>query len=134
MMVFEYMSDGTLLSLVQKKKDQITEGDLFKMYVFKSLLVFLFFLRLQHILRGMSYLEENHIVHRDLALRNVLVTRDAQGKYVAKISDFGLSRITEQEYRTNDKTMPVKWTAIEAIEYGIYTTKSDVWSFGICMW
>ena len=82
----------------------------------------------------MSYLEENHIVHRDLALRNVLVTRDAQGKYVAKISDFGLSRITEQEYRTNDKTMPVKWTAIEAIEYGIYTTKSDVWSFGICMW
>jgi serine/threonine protein kinase len=83
----------------------------------------------------MRYLEEKYIVHRDLSLRNVLVTKDPQGKYVAKISDFGLSRFTEKDYyRTDDKTMPVKWTSIEAIEFGIYTSKSDVWSFGICLW
>lgn len=83
----------------------------------------------------MRYLEERSVVHRDLSLRNVLVSRDSQDKYVAKISDFGLSRVTDKDYyRTDDKTVPVKWTAIEAIEYGLYTTKSDVWSFGICLW
>jgi serine/threonine protein kinase len=83
----------------------------------------------------MCYLESKSVVHRDLALRNVLVNKDSHDKYVAKISDFGLSRVTSQDYyRTDDKTMPVKWTAIEAIEFGLYTSKSDVWSFGICLW
>ena len=83
----------------------------------------------------MKYLQENHIIHRDLACRNVLVTKDSDGKYVAKISDFGLSRAPEDDYYcTDDKTMPVKWTAIEAIQYGLYTSKSDVWSFGVCLW
>ncbi len=83
----------------------------------------------------MQYLQENHIIHRDLACRNVLVTTDSDGKYVVKISDFGLSWAPSDDYyRTDDKTMPVKWTAIEAIQYGLYTSKSDVWSFGVCLW
>ena len=121
MMVFEYMANGNLLSLVQKRRIELSLFDLLKMA--------------QHILRGMCYLEQNSIVHRDLSLRNVLVTRDSQDKYLAKISDFGLSRLIEKEfYHTEDKTVPVKWTAIEAIEYGMYSSKSDVWSFGVCLW
>ena len=83
----------------------------------------------------MRHLEEYRIVHRDLACRNVLVTQDNEGMYIAKVSDFGLSRpLSNDYYRTESKTMPVKWTAIEAIQYGIFTSKSDVWSFGICLW
>ena len=83
----------------------------------------------------MAYLEENHVIHRDLSLRNILISKQPDGRYIAKVSDFGLSRIAEKGYyKTDDKTMPVKWSAIEAIEYGNFTMKSDVWSFGITMW
>ncbi len=46
------------------------------------------------------------------------------GKYFVKVADFGLSKQTSGDYyRTDNKTMPVKWTAIEVIQYGLYSTK-----------
>lgn len=64
----------------------------------------------------MSYLKENRVVHRDLALRNLLVTRDENGKYVVKVADFGMSRlINKGYYKTDDKTIPIKWSAPEVI-------------------
>jgi serine/threonine protein kinase len=63
---------------------------------------------------GMQYLESQKIIHRDLALRNLLIT-DQTGteKYLVKISDFGLGRVlNNQEYYTSKETkFPVKWTA-----------------------
>lgn len=94
----------------------------------------------------MLYLVENKIIHRDLALRNVLVAKQSEGKYFAKVkiilyhnnskvSDFGLSRLSSTgEYRSESKTIAIKWGAIESIQYGTFTSSSDVWSFGICIW
>jgi serine/threonine protein kinase len=83
---------------------------------------------------GMIYLEENSIIHRDFALRNLLVNK-TDGKYTVKVSDFGMSKLTERGYYlSDDKAIPVKWSAPEVIEYGRSTSKSDVWSFGICLW
>ncbi|ELR48691.1 Proto-oncogene tyrosine-protein kinase receptor Ret [Bos mutus] len=83
--------------------------------------------------RGMQYLAEMKLVHRDLAARNVLV---AEGRRM-KISDFGLSRdvYEEDSYVKRSKgRIPVKWMAIESLFDHIYTTQSDVWSFGILLW
>ncbi|XP_052451089.1 protein-tyrosine kinase 6 [Carassius gibelio] len=80
---------------------------------------------------GMAYLEAHNSIHRDLAARNVLVGE----RYVCKIADFGLARIIKEPiYISDDKKIPYKWTAPEAIGYGRYSSKSDVWSFGILLY
>ncbi|XP_022810254.1 tyrosine-protein kinase receptor Tie-1-like [Stylophora pistillata] len=75
---------------------------------------------------GMSYLSSKSIIHRDLAARNVLVGENE----TCKVTDFGMARDVQQENVYEKKTkgrLPVKWTAYEALLYGTYTTKSDVW-------
>ncbi|XP_056428014.1 tyrosine-protein kinase Fes/Fps isoform X3 [Hyla sarda] len=82
---------------------------------------------------GMEYLESKHCIHRDLAARNCLVTE----KNVLKISDFGMSREEADGVYSSTggmKQIPVKWTAPEALNYGRYSSESDVWSFGILLW
>uniref|UniRef100_A0A8C2BX72 Tyrosine-protein kinase n=1 Tax=Cyprinus carpio TaxID=7962 RepID=A0A8C2BX72_CYPCA len=77
---------------------------------------------------AMEYLEANNFVHRDLAARNVLVSDDN----IAKVSDFGL---TKEASSTQDTAkLPVKWTSPEALREKKFSTKSDVWSYGVLLW
>ncbi|XP_065165499.1 fibroblast growth factor receptor homolog 1-like isoform X2 [Atheta coriaria] len=83
--------------------------------------------------KGMEYLASRRCIHRDLAARNVLVSDD----YILKIADFGLARdIHCNDYyrKTTDGRLPVKWMAPEALFHRVYTTQSDVWSYGILLW
>ncbi|XP_066024439.1 fibroblast growth factor receptor 2-like isoform X2 [Pocillopora verrucosa] len=82
---------------------------------------------------GMSYLSSIPVIHRDLAARNVLV---GEGE-TCKVTDFGMARDVQEDNIYERKTrgrLPVKWTAIEALLYGKYSTKSDVWSYGVLLY
>lgn len=82
---------------------------------------------------GMAYLAAMKFAHRDLACRNLFLAADM----TVKIGDFGMTRdiYDNDYYRKGDKGMlPVRWMAPESIKDGIYTSQSDVWSFGVVLW
>ncbi len=70
--------------------------------------------RARQILAGMNYLTEHDIIHRDLALRNVLVSKDVEGKYIVKVGDFGMSKRAFQDDKSR-QAKPVKWSAPEVM-------------------
>ncbi|XP_073325034.1 ephrin type-A receptor 2a [Pagrus major] len=120
MIVTEYMENGALDTYLKDRDGEIPSYQLVGM--------------LRGIAAGMKYLSDMNYVHRDLAARNVLVTSNLE----CKVSDFGLSRVLEDDaegtYTTRGGKIPIRWTAPEAIAYRKFTSASDVWSFGIVMW
>uniref|UniRef100_W5N9Z8 receptor protein-tyrosine kinase n=1 Tax=Lepisosteus oculatus TaxID=7918 RepID=W5N9Z8_LEPOC len=85
------------------------------------------------IARGMEYLSSKNFIHRDLAARNCMLNENM----TVCVADFGLSKkIYNGDYYRQGRIskMPVKWIAIESLADRVYTTKSDVWSFGVTMW
>ncbi|KAL8003329.1 putative protein kinase [Plasmopara halstedii] len=115
-LVYEFMDGGTLSSVLRAK-----------------LMCSINFFRLTNdVARGMTYLHQNSIIHRDLKSSNVLL----DGKGTAKISGFGHSCIMEWGH-TADLTVETgsyKWMAPEIIRHEPYSRKADVYSFAIIMW
>uniref|UniRef100_A0A8C1SYV4 non-specific protein-tyrosine kinase n=1 Tax=Cyprinus carpio TaxID=7962 RepID=A0A8C1SYV4_CYPCA len=81
---------------------------------------------------ALAYLESKRFVHRDIAARNVLVSSTD----CVKLGDFGLSRYMEDSsyYKASKGKLPIKWMAPESINFRRFTSASDVWMFGVCMW
>ncbi|XP_059088260.1 focal adhesion kinase 1-like isoform X3 [Tigriopus californicus] len=81
---------------------------------------------------ALSYLESKNFVHRDIAARNVLV----YSRECVKLADFGLSRGIQDNsyYKASKGKLPIKWMAPESINFRRFTTASDVWMFGVCVW
>ncbi|XP_072305565.1 ephrin type-A receptor 2 [Eucyclogobius newberryi] len=120
MIVTEYMENGALDRFLKDHDGEFSSFQLVGM--------------LRGIAAGMKYLSDMSYVHRDLAARNILVNNTME----CKVSDFGLSRVLEDDpegtYTTSGGKIPIRWTAPEAIAYRKFTSASDVWSFGIVMW
>ncbi|XP_055881223.1 tyrosine-protein kinase receptor TYRO3-like isoform X2 [Biomphalaria glabrata] len=114
-----YMEKGDLLTYVRTESVTLSLHEVLKFGA--------------DIASGMAYLSSLQFVHRDLAARNCML----DGLNTVKVADFGLCRdICEKGYYSSDnkKMLPIRWMAIESIEHGSYTTKSDVWSLGVVLW
>jgi serine/threonine protein kinase len=120
MLVSKFMPYGSVESFYKKYREKVSA----KMLLTWSM----------QIAEGMCYLESKGIVHRDLAARNILVKSFHQ----VKITDYGLAKVLDQNencfYAKTNTLLPVKWLAIESIKQRLFTHKSDVWSYGVCLW
>ncbi|XP_059811899.1 receptor tyrosine-protein kinase erbB-3a isoform X3 [Hypanus sabinus] len=110
---------GSLLEYLHKNKETIQSQMLLNWSV--------------QIAKGMRYLEEKKMIHRNLAARNVLVKSSSH----VQITDFGITNLLaldEKKYFFDEVKMPIKWMALESIHFRRYTHQSDVWSYGVTIW
>uniref|UniRef100_A0A8C1YRV5 Tyrosine-protein kinase n=1 Tax=Cyprinus carpio TaxID=7962 RepID=A0A8C1YRV5_CYPCA len=117
--ITEFMANGSLLDFLKSAAG--CKVQLPKLIDFSA-----------QIAEGMAYIEKKNYIHRDLRAANVLVS----DSLLCKIADFGLARVIEDDQYTarEGAKFPIKWTAPEAINYGSFTIKSDMWSFGILLY
>ncbi|XP_061757810.1 tyrosine-protein kinase ITK/TSK [Nerophis ophidion] len=117
-LVLEFMDNGCLSDYLRNKKGALSQETMLEMCLDVS--------------EGMAYLEMSNFIHRDLAARNCLVSKE----YVVKLSDFGMTRYVLDDQYTSSlcSKFPVKWSAPEVIRYCKFSSKSDIWSFGVLMW
>uniref|UniRef100_A0A8C3P4R7 Receptor protein-tyrosine kinase n=1 Tax=Chrysemys picta bellii TaxID=8478 RepID=A0A8C3P4R7_CHRPI len=116
-LVTQLLPLGSLLDYVRKNKDAIGPQLLLNWCV--------------QVAKGMYYLEEHRMVHRNLAARNILLKSPNQ----VQVADFGIADLLypdDKKYFYNEIKTPIKWMALESIHFGKYTHQSDVWSYGQC--
>ncbi|XP_033627918.1 fibroblast growth factor receptor 2-like isoform X3 [Asterias rubens] len=116
----EYLPNGDLRSYLRNARSMDSEAS-----ISSDLLQFAL-----DVAKGMQHLAATGVIHRDLAARNILLDENL----VAKISDYGLSRGEDTYVQTSKTRVPARWLSLESLVSKTYTTKSDVWSYGILLW
>ncbi|XP_077220917.1 serine/threonine-protein kinase STY46-like isoform X1 [Tasmannia lanceolata] len=114
--VTEYMSGGSVYDFLRKQKGVFKPPSLLKVAIDVS--------------KGMNYLHQNNIIHRDLKAANLLMDENE----VVKVADFGVARVQAQSGVMTAETGTYRWMAPEVIEHKPYDHKADVFSFGIMLW
>ncbi|XP_022083158.1 ALK tyrosine kinase receptor-like isoform X2 [Acanthaster planci] len=126
--LLEYMAGGELKQFLRESRPRRGHPSLLDM---SDLLMAAY-----DVSKACDYLESQRFIHRDIAARNVLLSSKEKGR-IAKIGDFGMARdiYRADYYRKGGQAMlPVKWMPPEAFLDGIFTSKTDVWSFGVLLW
>ncbi|XP_073249604.1 ephrin type-A receptor 4-like isoform X5 [Porites lutea] len=119
MILTEFLESGSLDKFLKEHKGLLTSLQLVGMA--------------RGVACGIVYLSEMNLIHRDLAARNILVGENM----LCKVSDFGLSRELAEDspvYETQGGKIAVRWTSPEALQHRVFSSASDVWSYGILLW
>ncbi|XP_009588108.1 serine/threonine-protein kinase STY46 isoform X1 [Nicotiana tabacum] len=114
--VTEYMSGGSVYDYLHKRKGSFKLPTLLKVAI--------------DVAKGMNYLHQNNIIHRDLKAANLLMDENE----VIKVADFGVARVKAQTGVMTAETGTYRWMAPEVIEHKPYDHKADVFSFGVVLW
>ncbi|KAG2695234.1 hypothetical protein I3843_07G005800 [Carya illinoinensis] len=114
--VTEFMSRGSVYDFLHKQRGVFKLPSLLKAAI--------------DISKGMNYLHQNKIIHRDLKTANLLMDENE----VIKVADFGLARVQAQSGVMTAETGTYRWMSPEVIEHKAYDLKADVFSFGIVLW
>ncbi|XP_020685351.1 serine/threonine-protein kinase STY46 [Dendrobium catenatum] len=114
--VTEFMSGGSVYDILHKQKSSFKLPALLRVAIDVS--------------KGMNYLHQNNIIHRDLKAANLLMDENE----VVKVADFGVARVKAQTGVMTAETGTYRWMAPEVIEHKPYDHKADVFSFGIVLW
>ncbi|XP_071949000.1 fibroblast growth factor receptor 3-like isoform X2 [Antedon mediterranea] len=132
LVIIEYAERGNLRDCLRLNRPPVSDdSDTHQQQI--TLQVKDLFSSAYQVAKGMEYLSSKKCIHRDLAARNILVTED----FVMKIADFGFAcdMKSMDYYRKDSKTwLPIKWMSPETMSDYIFTTQSDVWSFGVLLW
>eukprot|EP00494_Astrolonche_serrata_P009068 UN09118 len=82
---------------------------------------------------GVWNLHRMNFIHRDLALRNLLIGLDS---FRVVVTDFGLSRVMDDtpNNTTKGRFLPIAWCAPECLKSLEYSKKSDIWAFAVMCW
>uniref|UniRef100_A0A673LQA7 Receptor protein-tyrosine kinase n=1 Tax=Sinocyclocheilus rhinocerous TaxID=307959 RepID=A0A673LQA7_9TELE len=118
-LVTQLSPQGSLLEHIQQHRESLNPQRLLNWCV--------------QIAKGMYYLEEQRMVHRNLAARNILLKSD----FIVQIADYGIADLLypdDKKYFFNEIKTPIKWMALESILFRRYTHQSDVWSYGVTVW
>ena len=124
LMIYERLNDGDLHEYLLQRSTTVA------LYQQRDLTDFLY-IAIQ-IVSGMIYLTEKNFVHNDLSAKNILISEHMD----IKISNIARYRpkYDSDYYKIANRSLPVRWMAIESLLSGIYTESSDVWSFGVLLW
>ncbi|KAF5745793.1 ACT-like protein tyrosine kinase family protein isoform 1 [Tripterygium wilfordii] len=114
--VTEFMSGGSVYDYLHKHKGVFKLPTLLKVAI--------------DVAKGMTYLHQNNIIHRDLKAANLLMDENE----VVKVADFGVARVKVQSGVMTAETGTYRWMAPEVIEHKPYDHKADVFSFAIVLW
>ncbi|XP_030467848.1 serine/threonine-protein kinase STY17-like isoform X2 [Syzygium oleosum] len=114
--VTEFMSKGSIYDVLHKQRGAVKLPSLLKVAIDVS--------------KGMNYLHQNNIIHRDLKTANLLMDENE----VVKVADFGVARVQAETGVMTAETGTYRWMAPEVIEHRQYDNKADIFSFGIVLW
>ncbi|GLT86041.1 hypothetical protein SLE2022_042040 [Rubroshorea leprosula] len=114
--VTEYMYGGSVYDYLHKQRGVFKLPTLLKVAI--------------DISKGMNYLHQSNIIHRDLKAANLLMDENE----IVKVADFGVARVKAQSGVMTAETGTYRWMAPEVIEHKPYDHKADVFSFGIVLW
>ncbi|XP_056169934.1 serine/threonine-protein kinase STY46-like isoform X2 [Syzygium oleosum] len=114
--VTEFMSGGSVYDYLHKQRGVFKLPTLLKVAIDVS--------------KGMNYLHQNNIIHRDLKAANLLMDENE----VVKVADFGVARVKAQSGVMTAETGTYRWMAPEVIEHKPYDHKADVFSFAVVLW